>query len=173
MGFNSVFKGLMSEICWAHNKWNKIASVIKLVFHLFLLKPVISKSKKKKTHRYPSFIWSPQVLSLRIEQQHYNNQYVASNTSWWGTINVSIWHTRYRQATITPAYRAPHCTHWLQHVCHVFNLVRLLATAAVTQTSALRCLSDVIPNDNKQFFVPLLVLHLYNLRFYLGKFNLW
>ena len=23
----------MSETCWAHNKWNKIASVIKLVFH--------------------------------------------------------------------------------------------------------------------------------------------
>ena len=24
---------LMSETCWAHNKWHKIASVIKLVFH--------------------------------------------------------------------------------------------------------------------------------------------
>ena len=24
---------LMSEICWAHNKWNKIASAINLVFH--------------------------------------------------------------------------------------------------------------------------------------------
>ena len=24
---------LMSETCWAHNKWNKIASDIKLVFH--------------------------------------------------------------------------------------------------------------------------------------------
>ena len=24
---------LMSETCWAHNKWNTIASVIKLVFH--------------------------------------------------------------------------------------------------------------------------------------------
>ena len=24
---------LMSETCWAHNKWNKIASGIKLVFH--------------------------------------------------------------------------------------------------------------------------------------------
>ena len=24
---------LMSETCWAHNKWNKTASVIKLVFH--------------------------------------------------------------------------------------------------------------------------------------------
>ena len=27
---------LMSETCWAHNKWNKIASDIKLVFHSFL-----------------------------------------------------------------------------------------------------------------------------------------
>ena len=27
---------LMSETCWAHNKWNKIASDIKLVFHLSL-----------------------------------------------------------------------------------------------------------------------------------------
>ena len=26
-------KRLMSEICWAHNKWNKIASDIKLIFH--------------------------------------------------------------------------------------------------------------------------------------------
>jgi len=24
---------LMSETCWAHKKWNKIASDIKLVFH--------------------------------------------------------------------------------------------------------------------------------------------
>ena len=24
---------LMSKTCWAHNKWNKIASIIKLVFH--------------------------------------------------------------------------------------------------------------------------------------------
>ena len=24
---------LMSETCWVHNKWNKIASDIKLVFH--------------------------------------------------------------------------------------------------------------------------------------------
>ena len=24
---------LMSETCWAHKKWNKTASVIKLVFH--------------------------------------------------------------------------------------------------------------------------------------------
>jgi hypothetical protein len=24
---------LMSETCWAHNKWNKITSDIKLVFH--------------------------------------------------------------------------------------------------------------------------------------------
>ena len=24
---------LMSETCWAHNKWNKIASDMKLVFH--------------------------------------------------------------------------------------------------------------------------------------------
>jgi len=24
---------LMSETCWAHNKWNKIASDIKLVFY--------------------------------------------------------------------------------------------------------------------------------------------
>ena len=27
---------LMSETCWAHNKWNKIASDTKLVFHSFL-----------------------------------------------------------------------------------------------------------------------------------------
>ena len=33
MGFNLAFKGLMSETCWAHKKWNKIASDIKLVFH--------------------------------------------------------------------------------------------------------------------------------------------
>ena len=39
---------LMSEICWAHNKWNKIASDIKLVFHsstnifpLYLLKGTV------------------------------------------------------------------------------------------------------------------------------------
>ena len=33
MGFNSAFEGLMSETCWAHKKWNKISSEIKLVFY--------------------------------------------------------------------------------------------------------------------------------------------
>ena len=33
MGFNSAFKGLMSETCWVHKKWNKIESDIKLVFY--------------------------------------------------------------------------------------------------------------------------------------------
>ena len=30
---NTTMDILMSETCWAHNKWNKIASDIKLVFH--------------------------------------------------------------------------------------------------------------------------------------------
>ena len=33
MGFNSAFKGLISETCWAHAKWNNTASDIKLVFY--------------------------------------------------------------------------------------------------------------------------------------------
>ena len=32
-GFSLKMDILMSETCWAHNKWNKIASDIKLVFH--------------------------------------------------------------------------------------------------------------------------------------------
>jgi len=37
---------LMSETCWAHKKWNKIASDIKLVFH----SSTVTKIKKKKRH---------------------------------------------------------------------------------------------------------------------------
>ena len=36
---------LMSETCWAHKKWNKIASDIKLVFILQLSKPWLSRFK--------------------------------------------------------------------------------------------------------------------------------
>jgi len=33
MSLSILFHLLMSETCWAHNKWNKIESDIKLVFH--------------------------------------------------------------------------------------------------------------------------------------------
>ena len=36
---------LMSETCWAHKKWNKIASDIKLVFHSSTLQAVFYSSK--------------------------------------------------------------------------------------------------------------------------------
>ena len=34
---------LMSETCWAHNKWNKIARDIKLVFHSSTIKWIFKK----------------------------------------------------------------------------------------------------------------------------------
>ena len=40
---------LMSEACWAHNKWNKIASDIKLVFHLSTKFTFIYTKLKLKT----------------------------------------------------------------------------------------------------------------------------
>ena len=43
---------LMSETCWAHNKWNKIASDIKLVFHSFWL-----KSRSTETQAYCVFLY--------------------------------------------------------------------------------------------------------------------
>ena len=45
---------LMSETCWAHNKWNKIASDIKLVFHSSTIAmmhgPINIRSKKLSWH---------------------------------------------------------------------------------------------------------------------------
>ena len=37
---------LMSETCWAHNKWIKIASDIKLVFHLSISVPYLQICQK-------------------------------------------------------------------------------------------------------------------------------
>ena len=38
---------LMSETCWAHNKWNKIASFIKLVFHSSTITVPLSAEKNR------------------------------------------------------------------------------------------------------------------------------
>ena len=38
---------LMSETCWAHKKWNKIASVTKLVFYSSIIVPSMSSSTKR------------------------------------------------------------------------------------------------------------------------------
>jgi hypothetical protein len=38
---------LMSETCWAHNKWNKIASDIKLVFHSSRIVEALCVAKRK------------------------------------------------------------------------------------------------------------------------------
>ena len=46
---------LMSETCWAHNKWNKIASDIKLVFH----------SSTHMVH-YRHLIWQFQMLIICV-----------------------------------------------------------------------------------------------------------
>ena len=50
---------LMSETCWAHNKWNKIASDIKLVFH---------SSTNEKTIKLLTFceMWSDKILSIKL-----------------------------------------------------------------------------------------------------------
>jgi len=51
---------LMSETCWAHKKWNKIASDIKLVFYsLTITKPINSEVQihnfKTQTSQYNFF----------------------------------------------------------------------------------------------------------------------
>ena len=41
---------LMSKTCWAHNKWNKIASDVKLVFHsstVYVIRPFIATCNKR------------------------------------------------------------------------------------------------------------------------------
>ena len=44
---------LMSETCWAHNKWNKIASDIKLVFHSSYIGKLQLEAKNFKGVRVP------------------------------------------------------------------------------------------------------------------------
>ena len=50
---------LMSETCWAHNKWNKIASDIKLVFHssIFVVCPPDRKIFWNKLCTSPWWQW--------------------------------------------------------------------------------------------------------------------
>ena len=56
---------LMSETCWAHNKWNKIASDIKLVFH----------SSTKHHWSLASFLWSGKVGKIYLFGYVYFNPY--------------------------------------------------------------------------------------------------
>jgi hypothetical protein len=44
---------LMSETCWAHNEWNKIASGIKLVFHLSEICEIWSSDTRVWKNQFP------------------------------------------------------------------------------------------------------------------------
>ena len=52
---------LMSETCWAHNKWNKIASGIKLVFH----SPISGMSTKFWSRIVCLAVWYQRLLRLK------------------------------------------------------------------------------------------------------------
>ena len=49
---------LMSETCWAHKKWNKIASDIKLVFHSSTIEMMHGKINIRYVHCFYCSFWS-------------------------------------------------------------------------------------------------------------------
>ena len=53
---------LMSETCWAHNKWNKIASDIKLVFHLSTKQVMFVRRHKEKAFCVDTTFWQTVCL---------------------------------------------------------------------------------------------------------------
>ena len=71
---------LMSETCWAHKKWNKIASYIKLVFY--------SSTTPQKSAKYHYFIWTYWLTSALTCVQFWNE-------------TEQIWSTENRQGRIT------------------------------------------------------------------------
>ena len=58
---------LMSETCWAHNKWNKIASDIKLVFHSSTIAMMHGPINIRSIHFknwYGKHDWKKKVIDL-------------------------------------------------------------------------------------------------------------
>ena len=72
---------LMSETCWAHNKWNKITSDIKLVFHsskicalIWLIAKTILRGTVSKTSKFAAFLLEERrVLPAGIQCNVYCN----------------------------------------------------------------------------------------------------
>ena len=68
----------MSETCWAHNKWNKIASDIKLVFHsssIYLIQCPVNKNSFEGTFLNVEWLteqWNSYELS---EDQYHTNSW--------------------------------------------------------------------------------------------------
>jgi hypothetical protein len=51
---------LMSETCWAHKKWNKIASDIKLVFYSSTIRMIHGPINIRYAHMF--VVWVPRIL---------------------------------------------------------------------------------------------------------------
>ena len=62
----------MSETCWAHKKWNKIASDIKLAFHSSTLVFIHSvKSMRVGTPFCPSYITLRDTCASQLNPKHF------------------------------------------------------------------------------------------------------
>ena len=75
---------LMSETCWAHNKWNKIAGVIKLVFHssttAMMHSPINISPTVILPHTVPDFWQDCSTTVFRAQQSKKITDY--SRTAW-------------------------------------------------------------------------------------------
>ena len=117
---------LMSETCWAHNEWNKIASDIKLVFHLstkaewcWALCLTLSTGCSCVV-----FLCSLQILLL-CECR-------------WHTLNCYLFQGREEDQTLQDKTRRPTVRDWISSVWEPGGISQLLqASSPLSQSEAL------------------------------------
>ena len=63
---------LMSETCWAHNKWNKIASNIKLVFHSSTIAMMRGPINIRLQSVFAKSVYSCWVMVTEIQAMYYH-----------------------------------------------------------------------------------------------------
>ena len=71
---------LMSETCWAHNKWNKIASDIKLVFHSSI-RPIFVLLWRDHCHAEKTGIMEEKFLWTKVDNSY--KFLMKGNMLWW------------------------------------------------------------------------------------------
>jgi len=79
---------LMSETCWAHNKWNKIARFIQLVFHSSTITVPLSAKKQKSC---TMLLWRTVQRDTRSSRRCW---------PWWRTRMIKELNRKYKNVTL-------------------------------------------------------------------------
>jgi len=112
---------LMSETCWAHKKWNKIASDIKLVFHsstiqiIFIFQCHLSRNKTKLNNAKGIYLPNDgQYSSYNYHCADENKSTCSSRAVGEGIICAQLWATSRKYTRSAPPSCLQSCIRYFE-----------------------------------------------------------